>query len=375
MIYDTAIIGAGICGCSTAYFLTQAGQKVVLIDRKGIAAGGSGAAGAFISPKFTKGGALKELLEEAYSFSLAFYQEYFPERVQVAPLIHFAKYDDENDKVKAFKATTSLPLLEQLPKIPLRAEAKMFEHVILAQSGLVDAQRVCTRLAEGSDFYRHHVDIIQYENGAWRIGGMKAKRVVLATGAYRPVVSMPHIGLRAVWGHRIDIRTSTVLPCHLHQYVSVAATDKEGCSAIGATHDVHYHPQTATKPYDFEQGRAELLEKAARTVRLENVEILKDYTGLRSGSNDYYPIVGKVADAKATLERHPELLKGTKTDAASFVYYPELYMLNGTGGYGFVLAPLLSSILASELLGGAALPGALDPARFLYRWAKRKGNA
>ena len=47
MIYDTAIIGAGINGCSCAYFLREAGQNVVLIDREGIASGGSGAAGAF----------------------------------------------------------------------------------------------------------------------------------------------------------------------------------------------------------------------------------------------------------------------------------------------------------------------------------------
>jgi tRNA 5-methylaminomethyl-2-thiouridine biosynthesis bifunctional protein len=375
LTYDTAIIGAGICGCSTAYFLTQAGQKVALIDREGIAAGGSGAAGAFISPKFTKGGPLKELLEEAYRFSLAFYQEHFPECIRVAPLVHFAKYDDENEKVRAFKSTTSLPMMERMPDIPFAPRADRFEHVVLAQSGLVDAQAVCTRLAEGTDIYRNDVNIMKYDGECWQIGAVRAKRVVLATGAYRPVVEMPHISLRPVWGHRIDIRTSTPLPCHLHQYVSVAATDEDGNSAIGATHDVHYHPQTAAEPYDVERGRAELLEKAAKTVELENVQVLKDYTGLRSGSNDYYPIAGRVAEADASLKRHHELLKGVKTDAEALVFHPDLYMINGTGGYGFVLGPLLAHFLASDILGTAVLPKTLDPTRFLYRWAKRRGNA
>ncbi|MHC3994557.1 NAD(P)/FAD-dependent oxidoreductase [Thiomicrolovo sp. ZZH C-3] len=374
MTYDTAIIGAGINGCATAYFLTQGGEKVALIDREGIAAGGSGAAGAFVSPKFSKGGPLKALMEEGYRFSLDFYERHFPELIRVAPLIHFAKYEDENEKVRAFKETTTLPMLATMPEAPLTAEAEAFEHVVLARSGLVNAQAVCARLAEGSDFILDDINIIKYHEGLWSVGAIRAKRVVLATGAYRPVVTMPHIVLRAVWGHRVDIRTSTPLPCHLHQYVSIAATGADGEGAIGATHDVHYDPQTATAPYDYAAGRAELLEKAAKTVRLENIEVVKDYTGLRSGSNDYYPLVGRVADAEASVQAVPGLLKGDKTDAASLVYHPGLYMINGTGGYGFVMGPLLAKTLADALLEGRQIPEALDPTRFLYRWAKRAGK-
>ena len=76
-------------------------------------------------------------------------------------------------------------------------------------------------MAEKADVIFNNIDTIEYDNGFWQIGTVRARRAVLATGAYRPVVAMPHISLRAVWGHRIDIRTSTRLPCHLHQYVSV----------------------------------------------------------------------------------------------------------------------------------------------------------
>jgi len=371
LIYDTAIVGAGICGCATAYFLTQGGEKVALFDREGIAAGGSGAAGAFVSPKFSKSGPLKALMEESYLFSLDFYQRRFPDLIRIAPLIHFAKYDDENEKVRAFRETTSLPMLSAMPAAPLMPETEAFEHAVLVQSGLVSAQAVCERLAADADFRNQAIDIIEYDGKFWSVGGIKAKKVVLATGAYKSVVAMPYVSLRAVWGHRIDIRTSTKLPCHLHQYVSIAATDENGCGAIGATHDVHYHPDTASVPYDFEKGRAELLAKAAKTVALEDVEVLKDYTGLRSGSNDYYPLVGPVADAEASLRAHPELRKGVKISADALVYYPDLYMVNGTGGYGFVMGPLLGRYLASYLLEGTPVPAALEPARFFYRWVKR----
>ena len=186
------------------------------------------------------------------------------------------------------------------------------------------------------------------------------------------MVPTPHISLRAVWGHRVDIKTSTVLTCHLHQHVSIASTDVEGFGAIGATHDVHYNPLLSDAPYDFGKGRRELLEKAARTVRLENVEVLRDYTGLRSGSNDYYPLLGRVADAYASLDKSPELAKGLKVQKDELAYYPELFMINGTGGYGFVMGPLLGRMLASSFLEGKAPPAALDPTRFLYRWAKRR---
>ena len=67
--YDSIIIGAGIAGASTAHALTQKGQKVLVFDKKGIASGGSGAAGAFVSPKIGKGSPLQTLTNEAFSFS------------------------------------------------------------------------------------------------------------------------------------------------------------------------------------------------------------------------------------------------------------------------------------------------------------------
>ena len=374
MVYDTVIIGAGINGCAAAYFLILGGEKVALIDREGIAAGGSGAAGAFISPKFSKGGPLKDLMEESYRFSLDFYERNFPELIRVAPLIHFAKHDDENAKVRAFRESTSLPIQTAMPDVPLTEAAKTFEHVVLSKSGLVDAGEVCRRLASKAAFLRHDLDIIKYENGFWHAGTVVSKKIVLATGAYSPIVGMPHIALRAVWGHRIDIRSETTLACHLHQFVSVAATDGEGRGAIGATHDVHFNPLTSPVPYDVERGRRELLEKAALTVKLKNVEVLKDYTGLRSGSNDYYPLLGPVVDAEASLLQHPDLTKGVKIPEDALCYHPGLYMINGTGGYGFVMGPWLGRMLAEHLLRKRALPDALDPTRFLYRWAKRIGQ-
>ncbi|HFS82645.1 MAG TPA: FAD-dependent oxidoreductase, partial [Epsilonproteobacteria bacterium] len=53
--YDAIVIGAGIAGASAAYFLREKGDRVLVLDKQGIARGGSGAAGAFVSPKIGKG--------------------------------------------------------------------------------------------------------------------------------------------------------------------------------------------------------------------------------------------------------------------------------------------------------------------------------
>jgi len=64
--FDIVVVGAGIAGLSAAYFLAKASLKPLLVDRSaGVATGGSGAAGAFISPRIGKGGALQSLTNEA----------------------------------------------------------------------------------------------------------------------------------------------------------------------------------------------------------------------------------------------------------------------------------------------------------------------
>ena len=361
-MYDACVIGAGINGCSVAYHLNKSGKRVALFDREAIGAGGSGAAGAFISPKFTKGGELKELMETAYLFSLDFYAKQFPSCIKNAPLLHIAKYEDEAQKLAAFKQNTALkigtpPLHVTQILTPL---AQKSEKVYLLNGGVVDAKGVCCEMVLGIDFFNAEVKSLVWREGYYELGGIKAKEVILSIGAYEPVVDEPYINLRGIWGHRIDIRTSTRTEVTMHHYVSISKC-QEGVMAIGATHDVHYHPQKNKEPYDIESGRAELLEKANMTIELKDVEVLNDYTGLRSGSNDYLPLVGRIVDAKKSGDEP--------------VYRPNLYMINGVGGYGFVLAPFIAKQLCEHIVSGKEIDPVMDPARFYKRYMKRQNSA
>jgi tRNA 5-methylaminomethyl-2-thiouridine biosynthesis bifunctional protein len=371
-MFDVAIIGAGINGCAVSYYLTKAGLRVALIDKSGIASGGSGAAGAFIAPKFTKAGPLKALLEAAYRYAIDFYNAEFPDLITNAPLLHLAKYEDENEKVAYFKQHTTLDIGEVPPEQLglLTPWARGFESVYLRKGGLVDAKGVCETLAEGAAFFKTEPKEIRFKDGIWHIGQISAKTVVLATGAYKGVVDEPYLRFRPVWGHRIDIKTTTHVPMTIHQQVSISPSREDGTLAIGATHNVHYHPESG-EAYDTEAGRAELIRKACDTIDLQNIEVLKDYTGLRSGSNDYMPLLGRLVKAKETLEKFPDLSKGADIDTGAFVYYPNLFVINGTGGYGFVLGPYLAKALSEHITDAKALDPQLDPVRFFRRWAKR----
>ena len=362
-MYDIAIIGAGINGCSVAHELTNAKKKVILFDEGGIASGGSGAAGAFISPKFSKSGELKEILHDAFVYSMEFYETYFSKLFTKAQLLHIAQEQSDAEVLRVYKEKTDLELLE--------LESDLQESISI-NAGIVNAKKMCEAMAKSATFMKQKVESLEYVDGIWVINETySAKEVVLATGAYEQVLKEPYIQLRGVCGHRIDIKTSTQNPYSIHQFVSISPS-KDGELAIGATHNVHYHPQTATEPYDVSKGREELLEKASRTLKLEDVEVVRDYTGLRSGSFDYMPLIGSLVLSSETLANKKINFKVKKADYSEYDYYPNLTMINGSGGYGFVLAPYLAKLLSEYILSNKPISPRLSPARFFARWAKKR---
>ncbi|HIC13097.1 MAG TPA: FAD-binding oxidoreductase [Sulfurimonas sp.] len=361
-MYDVAIIGAGINGCACAHELSKAGKRVALFDKEGIASGGSGAAGAFISPKFSKAGELKEILHTAFVYSMSFYEKEFPKLLTKSKLHHIAKDEADDVILHIYKEHTDLELLD--------TERQERESISI-NAGIVNAKPLCLAMAKSAQFIQEEVHTLEYDDGVWLINETyTTKEVILATGAYKQILPEPYIQLRGIWGHRIDIETTTTNAHSIHQFVSISPS-KDGKLAIGATHNVHYHPDTSTEVYNVEEGRKELLEKASRSIKLENVKVVKDYTGLRSGSFDYMPLVGSLVLSHETLQNKNIHFQTKKPNFDEYTYYPQLTMINGSGGYGFVLAPYLAKILTENILLGKEIPKGLQPARFFARWAKK----
>ena len=366
---DVAIVGAGINGTALAYRLAKEGVDVALFDTE-IAGGGSGAAGAFLSPKFLKSSDVKRVINEALEEAFDFYEAVGEQLIQRRNLLHIAKDERDAANIHYMKAQGEIADLPTPPPFMPKNE-----FVYTDRSAIVDAKAMCERLGRSAAFYPEQITKIEHKDGCWSLndGAFRAKRLVLATGAYGSLVEEPYLAgvLRGIWGHRIDAACDFRSDISIHQYVSISPS-KNGKLSIGATHDVHFRPESGVA-YAYEKGRAELIEKANRTVDLGEVEVLKDYVGLRSGSIDHLPIVGRIADFDATLEKLGSFeLKKKRQNFDAYVYYDNLYMINGSAGYGFVLAPMLSRLLCEHILQQVEFPSFLEPVRFLPRYVRRE---
>ena len=102
------------------------------------------------------------------------------------------------------------------------------------------------------------------------------------------------------------------------------------------------------------------------------MEVVKDYVGLRSGSSDYLPIVGQVVDSAKTFQKLTRReLEFKKQDFSKYCYHDGLYMINGSAGYGFVLAPFLGYTLTQAIIKNEPIDAKIDVARFFARYARR----
>ena len=374
-MYDLAIIGAGINGCSVAYEFSKENKKVIIFDMDEIASGGSGAAGAFIAPKFSKNGELKELLHKSFLYAMDYYEKNFPTLFKKTTLFHTANDEKSSQNLKEYKEKTTLKQIKPENDFldTLKDYAKEYESICI-NAGVVEASSTCRAMAKSAEFVKQKVESLVFDDGHWIINDIYiVENVVLTTGAYESVIPEEYIGVRGIWGHRISVKTSTDNKYAIHQDLSISPSN-DGILAIGATHDVHYHPQKNKEPYDLQKGRDELINNALKSVNLEDIEVVEDFTGLRSGSSDYMPIVGRVVLSKESLKHSKQNLNQKKPDYEEFTYYPNLYMLNGNGGYGFVLAPLIAKMLSDLILKGKKIEDRLSPARFFVRWARRLKN-
>jgi tRNA 5-methylaminomethyl-2-thiouridine biosynthesis bifunctional protein len=345
----------------------QEDKTILLLDKEEIASGGSGAAGAFVAPKFAKSGELKELMHDSFLYSMSFYTQNFPTAFSKVKLLHSAIDEKTSQMLQAYKETTTLIELEkddEVQKISSQSES------IFLEAGVVDAKKMCENLSEGVTFTKMEVNSLSKEGDFWILNGtLKSKNVILATGAYNKIVDEEYIKIRGIWGHRIEIKTSTKNNYSLHKYLSISPS-KNGIMAIGATHNLNYHPQTSKESYNIEEGRVELLEKANKMLELNDVEIVKDFVGLRSGSVDYMPMIGSLVDSKATYEKEINL-RTKRVSYDEFSYHKGLYIINGSSGYGFVFAPYLAKILKEHILNDTKIAKNIDIARYFAREARK----
>ena len=207
--YDTIIIGAGIAGCCSAYALQQKGQKVLLLDRSGVAAsGGSGAAGAFVSPKIGKGSALQTLTNEAFHFAKDFYLKHFPKYFHQTGVIRIPKDAEDAGKFSTYETFNDSKYRwvtqEELKTFGIKNREESF---LFEEAGVCDAPEMCAAILEHVPHAQCDVKSLSFEDGAWRVGEYSSKNIVLATGYQNDLFDMRYMGVKGTWGSRGDYRS------------------------------------------------------------------------------------------------------------------------------------------------------------------------
>ena len=367
--YDVIVIGAGIAGCSIAHALHTRGQSVLLVDRSSVpASGGSGAAGAFVSPKIGKGGPLQQLTNEAFEYAQQFYRRNFPEYFTASGVVRIPRDAEDAKKFQAY-SQYNISKYENWDEAGLK-DRKIEDSLggfFFPDAGDCDAPALCRVLSDGIDFMQFAVVSLMHTDTGWIVSqsdreAIVAKRVVLATGHQNDLVDMRYLGIKGLWGSRGDYATQRTLPVSLHKRLSVSSS-RNGIVKIGATHVKHPNPCMVCDG----QPLSGLFDEASKLVDASDFVLKETYCGMRSGSRDFFPVVGEVIDVPWMLDHHPGITRGAK---APLRHRPNLYVLNGLGGRGFVFAPLMAKWLAERVVSDRPIPERVHPDRLFYKWVR-----
>ncbi len=363
--YDTIIIGAGIAGAATAYTLTQKNQKVLVLDKNGIASGGSGAAGAFVSPKIGKGGALQSLTNEAFVYAKDFYLEHCPQHFHQTGVVRLPKDEADAQKFSDYEKHNQ-NVYENYTKEMLQALGihTAFDGFYFPEAGDCDAKEVCAFLLKDIEVVQYEVNKLrQEENGYWHVGDYRAKNVVIATGFESNFADMQYMGIKGTWGTRGDFVSDLALNVSMHQSMSVGA-NIGGIIKLGATHEKEVKESVPCQ----EKQALGLKEKASALINVSDLVLKEIFCGMRAGSKDYFPLVGKIIDVSKMLEITPAIVRGA---TAPLQYREHLYICNGLGGRGFVFAPLMAKWLAECIVDDKEVDERVCTDRLFWKWCRK----
>lgn len=352
MKYEYIIIGAGVCGCSISYFLRD--KNCLLIDRDGIAKNASGSAGAFLSPMVGVKSLIKDFINEALLFSLNLYRELNLKSFIQNGLLKLPRDERDFSKFREYEKFINI-------------EYKKLDGGFFFDIGaVVNPNEVAKELTKEIEFRELNVENLEFRDGIWIVNQtLKSENIILATG-FEEIIDFQYLKIRPVWGQRIDIATSSKVPFNIHKNISISTNRENGIVSIGATHKKNCSISNIER-----EESLKLIELAKEMRELKDIELIQEFSGVRAGSIDFLPIVGEVIDAKASLQKYPNIVNGERFPHFELKRYPNLYILNGVGGRGFVLAPYIAKILSEYILEDRAIAEILTSDRLFYKWARK----
>ncbi len=184
------------------------------------------------------------------------------------------------------------------------------------------------------------------EDDGFRYKNLQARRIVFCEGfGLRGNPYFNYLPLQGTKGELLTIRAPELKEERVIKagiFIMPAGRDRY---RVGATYAWNDYEQEPT-----EEARRELLDQLGRILRCD-YEVEKQVAGIRPTVPDRRPLAGQ----------HPEI--------------PGMFVLNGMGSRGVLLAPFSAARLAAYMEDGELLPPELDIARYSGHFGKNREQA
>lgn len=369
---EVLIVGAGAIGSSIAYYLAKSGVRVALFDRGGVGQESTRASAGMLIPlsESTGPGPFTDLAMESARLFEALNQELY-ERTGMdvgyrrTPLLRVALDELEEHELRerrAWQDRAGIPVawldavsaLEVEPGLNPRLRAALY-YVNDHQVNALGLTRALVRAGVDLGAALHEgtaVDSLNLDGD--RVTGVRAggetyhaDEVVIATGAWSSswgTELRTSIPVRPVRGQMVALKTSgTPIRSVVFSRAGYLVSKPDGLTLVGATEEEAGFDARPTAA-----GVAGLLDVIPRLVpRLSNANFAGAWAGLRPGTPDRLPLIGRLPGWQGVT------------------------LATGHFRNGILLAPA-TGLLVSDLLRRQhpRLPlQAFDPARFRIRAA------
>jgi glycine oxidase len=366
---DVVIVGGGVIGCATAYYLSLQGANVVVLERGEIACEASGAAAGMLAALSGEAGERGPDFDALCLASQAMFASLVPElaatdidiRHQRTGVMHVALTDARASDLKArfeFAATRGAKATWLEQAALLRAEPLLNPRAVAGyltpNEQYVDPQRLTQALAEASR--RRGVTIAanspverlrrsgRVVTSVWTPSATyHCDTLLLAAGPWTlPLAKRlgAHIPVRPVRGQMLSLNGPSMSLRHMiwgdHAYL---VPREDGQTYVGATvEEVGYRKRTTTSGISrLRRGAAGLVPSLAMALQR------RAWAGLRPASLDGMPVMGRLQD------------------------WHNVWVSTGHFRNGILLAPVSGELMARSILNGVADPmlAPFSPDRFL----------
>jgi len=342
--YDIAVIGAGIMGMATAYYLSKNGVKLAVIDKEYIGSGSTGRCIAGIRQQFSTPASIAVMkenvslfsqMEKEFGFSVEFYQGGYLLMAHNEEMVEVFKSNIEIQQKEGINVSLLSPeeALSVVPKLNI-------EGLLAAAYCPDDGQAYPFAVLKGykikiderkGDFFLHN-PVIKFEKKEnfllYLEDGtvIEAEKVLLSAGPWTKELGRKIELDLPIFPERHDAMITERIPRIIEPMI--VDYRKDGCyfqqlltgQVIGC-----YTPSPNVPGLSKNSSREFLLEMGKRMVRLvpalESAAILRHWAGSYNMTPDGNPIVDK-----------------TPVD--------NLYIASGMSGHGFMFGPALSKHLA-----------------------------